>query len=118
MAPTTYTYFDYYQSSDISGEPLAISDVLTLETVYGYEPIPVELTTEQARHILGVQGQLWTSYISTPSKVEYMAFPRLSALAEVGWSSPSVRNYASFLTRLPRHLQRFNALGVNYRPLD
>lgn len=113
-----HTYLDYYQAADQTGEPLAICGCLTLEMVYGFEPIPDELTPDEAKHIIGVQGQVWTEYMQTPTKVEYMAFPRLAALAEVAWSSASSRNYSSFRAHLSRHLQRLNILGVSYRPLD
>jgi hexosaminidase len=117
MAPTTHTYFDYYQSKDPS-EPLAIGGLLPLETVFQFDPIPPELTPEEARRILGAQGQLWTEYIPTPEHLEYMAFPRLVALAEVTWSGKPGRDYSDFLRRLRRHLERLQALGVRYRPLD
>lgn len=116
MAPTTHTYFDYYQSEDLGGEPLALGGFLPLEVVYAYDPVPVELTPKEAAHILGVQGQLWTECMPTPDRVEYMAFPRLCALAEVGWSPSASRDYGSFRARLQRHLQRLNVLGVRYRP--
>lgn len=117
MAPTTHTYFDYYQSTDPS-EPLAIGGLLPLETVFEFNPIPAELTPEEARRILGAQGQLWTEYIPTPEHLEYMAFPRLVALAEVTWSGKPGREYADFLRRLRAHLERLDRLGVRYRPLD
>ncbi|MEI7466751.1 MAG: family 20 glycosylhydrolase, partial [Chloroflexota bacterium] len=112
MAPTTYVYFDYYQSADKANEPLAIKGLLELETVYGYEPIPAELTATEAQHVLGAQAQLWTEYIKTPAHLEYMAFPRLCALAEVLWSHAASKNYADFLTRLPTQLARLAAMGV------
>ena len=117
MAPTTHTYFDYYQSKDPS-EPLAIGGFLPLETVFEFNPIPAELTPEDARRILGAQGQLWTEYIPTPEHLEYMAFPRLVALAEVTWSGKPGRDYPDFLRRLRRHLERLDRLEVRYRPLD
>jgi hexosaminidase len=118
MAPNSHTYLDKYQSKDRSIEPLAIGGYLPLETIYQYEPIPEKLDAEQARQVLGAQCQIWTEYIATPGHVEYMAFPRLAAFAEAAWSSPQVRNYANFRTRLPRHLQRLNVLDVRYRPPD
>ncbi len=117
MAPTTHTYFDYYQSKDPS-EPLAIGGFLPLETVFEFDPIPTELTPEEARRILGAQGQLWTEYIPTPEHLEYMAFPRLVALAEVTWTGKPGRDYADFLRRLRRHLERLQMLEVRFRPLD
>jgi hexosaminidase len=118
MTPNTHTYYDHYQSDDTDAEPLAIGGLLSLEKVCGYEPIPEGLSPDQARHILGVQGQLWTEYVPTPRHVEYMAFPRLCALAEVGWSTPDARQDGSFHKRLHRHLKRLDLLGVKYRPLD
>jgi len=116
MAPTTYTYFDYYQSADHDSEPFAIGGLLPLETVYQFDPIPSELSPAASRHILGAQGQIWTEYIKGPKQVEYMGFPRLCALAEVVWTPAARRNYADFGARLATHLRRLAVLDVNYRP--
>ncbi|MCF7958673.1 MAG: beta-N-acetylhexosaminidase [Phycisphaerae bacterium] len=113
MAPTTYTYFDYYQSLE-KDRPLAIGGFLPLEKVYGYDPVTKSLTKEQAQHILGTQGQIWTEYISTPQKAEYMGFPRLTALAEVAWTPREKKDYAGFIDRFKVHGKRFDFLGVNY----
>jgi hexosaminidase len=118
MTPTSNTYFDYYQSKDQAREPIAIGGFLPLETVYAFEPIPDELEPQYTKHILGTQGQLWTEYMADPKKVEYMAFPRLSALAEVAWTAKVRRDYASFLTRFSEHAKRLRVLDVNLRPLD
>ena len=117
MAPTSHTYFDYYQGPS-DKEPLAIGGNLPLEKVYGLEPIPQDIAQEKAGHVLGVQGQLWGEFISTPRHLEYMAYPRAAALAEVGWSPKTARNYENFLARLGRHLNRFDVGGINYRKLD
>jgi hexosaminidase len=118
MAPTQWTYLDYYQSEHQAAEPLAIGGHVPLAKVYGYEPIPAALAAEQAHHVLGTQGQLWTEYMPTPAHVEYMAFPRLCALAETAWTPAAAKDYADFLGRLPLHLERLRRLGVNFRPLD
>ena len=118
MTPTSHTYFDYYQSKDQAREPLAIGGFLPLETVYGYEPVPAQLEPQFAVHVLGAQGQVWTEYMPTSKQVEYMAFPRLTALAEVVWSPKAARNYSDFLARLGTHLLRLRALDVNSRPMD
>ncbi len=118
MAPNTYTYFDYYQSKDRDREPLAIGGDLPLEQVYGYDPVPAGLEPEFASHVLGAQGQLWSEYLPGPKAVEYMAFPRLCALAEVVWTPKARKDYPDFLARLATHLQRLAILDVNYRPLD
>ena len=117
MAPNTYTYFDYYQSADRDAEPLAIGGFLPLEGVYAFEPVCEGIDEVHAHHVLGGQGQLWTEYIPTPEHVEYMAFPRLCALAEAVWTPAEGRNYADFLARLAVHLQRLDGLNVHYRLL-
>lgn len=116
MAPTTHTYFDYYQSQE-AGEPLAIGGFLPLETVYGFEPIPPELTMDEARRVLGAQGQIWTEYMKGPGNVEYMAFPRLLALAEVVWTPAERKNFDGFLGRLAAEQERLMHLDVNFRPV-
>jgi hexosaminidase len=115
MAPTSNTYFDYYQSKATSLEPLAIGGYLPLETVYAFEPVPPELEPQYRRHILGAQGQVWTEYLKTPKQVEYMAFPRMSALAEVVWTPADQKDFADFSARLGAHLRRLAILDVNYR---
>ncbi len=115
MAPTSHTYFDFYQCAAQKHEPLAIGGCLPLEKVYAFDPVPPKLKPAQAKHILGAQGQLWSEYLPTPSQVEYMAFPRAAALAEVVWSPARARKYADFEKRLQTHLQRLDTLGVNYR---
>lgn len=112
MTPTDFCYFDYYQSQD-PDEPLAIGGYLPLEKVYSYEPTPSELTPEEAKHILGAQGNLWSEYLPETSLVEYMVFPRACALAEVTWSPKEARNYDDFVSRLAPHLKRLDAMGVN-----
>jgi len=115
MAPTDYTYFDYYQSRNRAAEPPAIGNFLPLEKVYSYEPIPRRLRGAQARHVLGAQFQLWTEYIPDPQQAEYMMFPRACALSEVVWSPARGKQYRDFMTRLDAHLERLKTLGVNYR---
>ena len=117
LAPNGTTYFDHYQSRDTAHEPLAIGGFLPLETVYTWEPIPAALEPEFQSHILGIQAQLWTEYLPDPKAVEYMAFPRLSALAEVAWSPAGPRPIEDFLARLAVHVERLGALDVNYRRL-
>jgi len=112
MTPTTYCYLDYYQS-DSPNEPLAIGGYLPLEKVYSYEPTPAELTTAEATHILGVQGNIWTEYMAEPEKVEYMAFPRAIAIAELAWSPKAGKDYDNFISRLSEHTKRLKKMGVN-----
>ncbi len=113
MTPTSHCYFDYYQSRS-ADEPLAIGGFLPLKKVYQFEPTPEELTEEEASYILGAQGNVWTEYIRTPEQVEYMAFPRAVALAEVNWSPSAARDYDDFAERLAQHLQRLDRYDVHY----
>jgi hexosaminidase len=115
MTPTSHMYFDYYQGRNREGEPLAIGGYLPLELVYSYEPVPDELTAEEGRRVLGAQGNVWTEYIKTPEHVDYMAYPRALALAELTWSPREARDWTDFSGRLPAGLARLGALGVNYR---
>jgi len=114
MTPTDFTYLDYYQSKD-PGEPLAIGGFLPLEKVYSFEPVPGEFTPAEAKRVLGTQGQIWTEYIPTMHHLEYMAFPRLAALAEVAWTPAAQRDYVQFTGRLRVAEQRWRILGVNFR---
>ena len=115
MTPTSFCYFDYYQSQDHSTEPHAIGGYLPLSKAYAFEPVPAGLSPELQSHILGGQGNLWTEYIANLKHVEYMAFPRLSALAEVTWSAKEARNFNDFTRRLKTDNQRLDQLGVSYR---
>jgi hexosaminidase len=118
MSPNTHCYFDYYQSPNRAQEPPAIGNLITLDKVYAFEPVPEELSPEQAAHIMGVQGNVWTEYMPTVQHVEYMVFPRACALAEVAWSPPDARNPDDFMERLDALLQRLAILGVNFRKPD
>ena len=117
MAPNGWTYLDHYQSRNTDAEPVAIGGFLPLERAYAFEPMPTELEPQFTRHILGAQAQLWTEYMKEPKKVEYMAFPRLSAFSEVVWTPPERKDYSGFVARLDTHLERLRALDVNFRPL-
>ena len=109
--------FDWHDV-DSYFRPKAIGGYTPLEKVYGYEPMSAVLDAAHQKHVLGAQGQLWTEYMATPEKVEYMGWPRLSALSEVLWSPKEQRDYGAFARRLQSHLERLKALSVNYRPLD
>jgi hexosaminidase len=117
MAPTSHTYFDYYQGPS-DKEPKAIGGDLPLEKAYEFEPIPKDIAVAKTKHVLGVQGQLWGEFISNTPHLEYMTYPRAAALAEIGWSPETSRDYEKFLARLKCHLKRLDAAGVNYRKLD
>ncbi len=112
MSPGSHCYFDHYQG-DPANEPLAIGGYTTVQKVYSYEPIPAELKPEECKYILGAQGNVWTEYILTPEHVEYMAVPRMLALAEVLWTPKAKRNEADFLSRLENEFPKLDAMKVN-----
>jgi len=117
LTPGATTYFDHYQSRDTMHEPPAIGGFLPLDMVYTWEPMPAGLESQFQSHILGVQGQLWTEYLPDPKAVEYMAYPRMTALAEVAWTAAAARHVDDFHARLAEHLRRLEALDVDFRPL-
>lgn len=114
MTPTSHAYFDYAQG-DPALEPLSIGGNLPLERVYAFEPVPSELSRAEASHVLGAQGNVWTEYLKTPARVEFMVFPRLLAMAEVTWSPKEARDWTGFIGRLPAALHALDRLGVNFR---
>ena len=113
MTPTSNCYFDYSQG--LTGELDATGNYLPLDRVYSYEPVPPGLTKDQARHILGAQGNVWTEYIADGSRAEYMAFPRACAMSEVVWSPPEKKNFRNFSERMALQYDRLVARGVNVR---
>ena len=102
MTPGGYCYFDAYQA-DPATEPKAIGGFLPLSKVYSYEPLPAALDATKAKHVLGAQANIWTEYMPTTYQVEYMAFPRMLALAEVVWSPKEKRDWEDFKVRLQKH---------------
>lgn len=113
MTPNSHCYFDYYQSQN-ENEPLAIGGYIPLEKVYQFDPIPTELNMAERALILGAQANLWTEYISQEDQVEYMIFPRITALSEVLWTYPAERNYTDYIARLLHFQKRLDALDVQY----
>ena len=114
MTPSSFLYFDYYQTMDTDNEPPAIGGYVPLEKVYSYEPVPQILTPEEAKHIVGVQANLWTEYIPTYSQVEYMELPRMAALSEIQWTMPEKKEYADILKRLPGLIAVYDINQYNY----
>ncbi|WP_366936522.1 beta-N-acetylhexosaminidase [Bacteroides sp.] len=114
MVPKDHCYFDYYQAKDTKQEPLAIGGFVPVENVYNLNPVPAELTPEQQKHILGAQANLWSEYIPTTQQVEYMVLPRMAALSEALWTQPQLKDYESFLQRLPWLVKLYQRDGFNY----
>ena len=114
MVPTSYLYFDYYQSDDIANEPLAIGGYVPVERVYSFEPMPEVLSPAEQRHIIGVQANIWTEYIASFRHVQYMALPRMAACAELQWCNPEQRDYQDFLNRCRHMRDLYEHFGYNY----
>ena len=112
MTPGGWCYFDHSQTKN--EDSVTIGSYLPLEKVYGYEPIPASLTKDEAKYILGAQGNVWTEYMAYPSKIEYMIFPRMSALSEVLWSPKELRNWENFKSKLHTQLKRYELWKANY----
>ncbi len=115
MTPTSYMYFDYYQG-DPTLEPFAIPHgrVVSLQRVYSYEPIPEELTPQEAKYIKGVQGNIWSEFIHSPDNVEYMGFPRAAALAEIAWTESENKEWENFKRKMETQYKRYQNMGINY----
>jgi hexosaminidase len=108
-------YLDHGQSKSPE-EPLHINAVAPIWKTYSYDPVPEVLTAEQQKHIIGVQANLWTEYIATPAKVEYMLLPRMLAMSEVAWTPKGNKDYNNFSEeRLPHQLAHLDGAGYNYR---
>jgi hexosaminidase len=114
MSPGSHCYFDHYQA-DPATEPVAFGGLTTLEKVYSFEPVPAELNATEANHILGAQCNLWTEQITTPEHLQYMAYPRAQALAEVNWTAKKNRNWDDFTRRMKNQYPRLDLMKVNYR---
>ncbi len=115
MTPNASNYFDHFQAEPTEEEPISIGGLTTLKDVYEYEPVPEELTEEEAEYVIGSQGNVWTEYMHSGAKVEYMAFPRAIALSEVLWSQKESKEWIEFLgIRLPPTFDRLDILGVNF----
>jgi hexosaminidase len=116
--PDITCYLDKRQSED-KNEPTPVGTTLTVDDIYAFEPIPEALSDTERENIIGAQANIWTEHMETARRVDYMAFPRLCAFAEVVWGKPSGENITqNFRKRLEEHLLRLDALGVNYRHPD
>jgi len=112
MTPGSHCYFDHYQDVNYI-EPTAIGGFTSLEKVYSFEPTPAQLSESEAKHILGAQGNVWTEYMHTSDRVEYMVAPRICALAEVVWSAKDKRSWDDFQTRMNHHYNLLKEKGIN-----
>ncbi|WP_336706399.1 beta-N-acetylhexosaminidase [Oerskovia sp. USHLN155] len=129
MAPEQVVYLDH-RAGDGEDEPVPVGFLRTVEDVYAFDPFPPEVLAQYPGldaapgRLLGAQAEVWSEHLDSPRRVDYAAFPRLAAFAEVVWSptaerAPGGSASAEFLARLGHdHLPRLDAAGVEYRPLD
>ena len=113
MSPASHCYFDMYQSRFTDGR-IAIGGYLPVEQVYGFEPVPDVLNENQAQHIIGAQGNVWTEYITNEERLQEMIFPRIAALSEVLWSPKEKRDFKNFSSRLVSHFKLLDFLKLKY----
>lgn len=112
MTPGSHVYLDHSQTKEET--EVTIGGFTNLEKIYSYEPIPKELNEQQAQYVLGAQGNIWTEYMLNPAKVEYMIFPRLSALSEVLWSPKEKKDWPAFQNKIETMKKRYDMWGANY----
>ena len=115
MTPVGPLYFDYYQTSDTWNEPTAFGGCNTLKKVYDFEPVAAELPADKRQHIIGVQANLWTEYVTCEPQIQYQVLPRMAALAEVQWLQPEEKNYPDFKARLPHLVDIYKHYGWTFR---
>ena len=117
MAPVDYCYFNFYLTKDHDwGEPFAFDAVISLESTYGFDPAPETLSEAARRHVLGVQGNLWTEYIPFESQAQYQVLPRMGALAEVQWMAPGRKDYSQWRERQKGLLTVYEKYGWAWAP--
>jgi hexosaminidase len=112
MTPGEYVYLDHSQTKN--EDSVTIGGYIPVEKVYAYEPVPKELDASKANYVQGAQGNVWTEYIAYPGKVEYMIFPRMSALSEVLWSPKEKRDWSDFEKLLQTQFRRYDLWKANY----
>lgn len=105
LCPFTFCYFDYNQDNN------------TIQKLYTGDIVPTDLSAEQMKLIKGMQGNIWCERIPTEAQMQYMVFPRALALAEKAWTKNTQQNWDGFYSRLQKHIQRLNTMGVEQRPL-
>lgn len=116
MTPATNgMYLDYAQSSSPQ-EPVNIGGFTSLSKTYSYDPVPSMLTEEEKKYIIGVQANVWTEFIATPGKLQYMLFPRMLALSEIAWTNTTEKDYNNFKNNaVPANLYSLEKKGINFR---
>ena len=113
MTPARIMYLIRYQGPQWF-EPLTYFGNNTLKDVYDYEPVQKDWKPEYADLLMGVQACMWTEFCNKPEDVDYLVFPRLAALAEVAWTRPEKKDWASFLKGMDSFNEHLAAKGIAY----
>ena len=113
MTPARILYLIRYQGPQWF-EPITYFGNNTLKDVYDYEPVQKDWTPQAASLLMGVQACMWTEFCNSPADVDYLLFPRLSALAEVAWTKPARKNWASYLKAMDHFNEHLAAKGIVY----
>ncbi|MEP2024493.1 MAG: family 20 glycosylhydrolase [Reichenbachiella sp.] len=113
MAPGAWMYLDKYEG-DYKIDPVSIGGLLPIEKVYNYEPIPADIDSSKAHHVLGAQTTLWSEYIYQEELSEYRMYPRTIALAELTWTAKDQKNYKDFEQRLNNQMVRMDGHEIDY----
>jgi len=113
MTPTSYCYLDFYQNNPET-ENKCIGGLTQLKKVYCYEPAPDEFGESAQKLVLGLQGNVWTEYMANFGRVQEQIFPRMFALAEVGWSDRSRLNWGSFRVRVAANAKRLDFQNIKH----
>ena len=112
MTPESHCYLDHYQD-DPETQPLAFGACVPIGQTYSYDPAPDSLESDICKYILGVQGNVWAEYLPTYEHAEYMIYPRIIALAEVGWTPMKNKHSESFKRRINNEIRHIKAIGYN-----
>ncbi len=113
MTPSNWLYLDNYQGSS-KVEPVAIGGYTVLEETYSYDPVPTKISDDKKHHILGLQGNVWSEYMYTPEIAEYRIYPRIIAVAEIGWTPLENKDFQNFLERMDNQFVRLDMHNINY----
>ncbi|MCB0628450.1 MAG: family 20 glycosylhydrolase [Lewinella sp.] len=113
MTPGDYVYLNQYQG-DPDHEPIAFGGYVPLSKVYSFDPVVDSMSSDQKKHILGAQANLWSEFVTNEQESEYMLYPRLAALAEVLWTPEAKKSWPGFSAKIPSLFKRFDLMGLTY----
>jgi hexosaminidase len=110
LSPANRCYIDQ-KYDDTTELGLTWAGPVSVRDAYDWDPGDFGVPERQ---VLGVEAGLWTETLRTIAELEYMSFPRLAGIAEIGWSEPSAHDWPAYRKRLAVHAARWDAMGVNY----